>query len=70
MFEKMVERQYELLRRERLAKGAEPANAPAEPTSAPVATGVPNPAPEDTSQSQSSEVRSSHSEKQGKNSPM
>lgn len=69
MFEKMVERQYELLRRERLAKGAEPANAPAEPTSAPVATGVPTPAPEDTSQSQSSEVRLSKFRKQGKTRP-
>ena len=54
MFEKMVERQYELLRRERLGKGAEPSNVPTEPSTAPVAT--PTPAAEDTSQSQNSEV--------------
>ena len=55
MFEKMVERQYELLRRERLGKAAEPNNAP-EISPTPVAT--PTSAPEDNAQAQSGEVSS------------
>lgn len=55
MFEKMVERQYEMLRRERLGKGTEPNNVP-EISPAPVAT--PTSAPEENSQTQNSEVTS------------
>lgn len=53
MFEKMVERQYELLRRERLGKGAETNNVP-EISATPVAT--PTSTPEENSQPQGGEV--------------
>lgn len=56
MFERMVERQYELIRRERLGK-SEPAAAPAEPSSAPVATpSTPTAADESHPNAQGSEV--------------
>lgn len=53
MFEKMVERQCELLKRERMGKLLEP-NTITEPSTAPVAT--PTTVADDNAQAQSGEV--------------